>query len=128
MRNMEEVRDLVSRAKYYYDNGDGMTGNVYGKIVLTGVLIGTFISYLDAMGVSAWLVCLAGIGIVVFGNMFLGYLNNRYGILRHYNNMGWYSCDVAMGLVKTNEEIHKKITKKYSIRQAASGKWGALSR
>ncbi len=109
MRNLDDVRELFSHGKYLYDNGDQLTGSIYNKALLTGVFIGLFRDFFEGFGLPIWILCAAGIFPIVTGNIIIGYMNLRYGILRQYNNQGWYNCDVAMDLVDDARAVYEHV-------------------
>jgi hypothetical protein len=99
---------LFGRAKYIHDNGDAITGTFYSKILMTMMFVKLFEDFFNSFGVPIIVFYVAGILPIVAANFFIGFLNLRYGIMKDYNNAGWYNTPVAMTVVRKVDYLYKK--------------------
>jgi hypothetical protein len=76
---------------------------------MTMMFVKIFEDFFNSLGVPIIVFYIGGIIPIVILNFSLGLINQRYGILKAYNNAGWYNTPVAMTVVKQTDAIYNVV-------------------
>jgi hypothetical protein len=111
---MDELKDLFARGNSIMERGGQWTDKVYGKVMLTIILLKLFEPQITSMGVPMLPLYIIGtLGIFVL-NFIIGIVDLKIGIWQYQNDVGWDYTPKAKKLVKQVDDIHCLLVKEKS--------------